>query len=161
MRASGKVRFIGITGLLLHIFPYVLDRHSVDTVLSYCHYTLANTDLQTLLPRFADEQVGIINAAPLCMGLLTNAGPPSWHPADADMKVRCADAARYCLERGVDIAALALQFAMSKECIHSTVIGMSTVDEVIRNVEAVLAPFDQSLAELAQKVIAANRNSTT
>ena len=41
--AAGKAKFVGITGLPLAIFPKVIDQLEpgiVDTVISYCHYTL-------------------------------------------------------------------------------------------------------------------------
>ncbi|KAK3420316.1 hypothetical protein EUGRSUZ_G01122 [Eucalyptus grandis] len=43
LKETGKIRFIGITGLPLGIFTYVLDRvppGSVDVVLSYCHFSI-------------------------------------------------------------------------------------------------------------------------
>ena len=46
LKARGLVRFVGITGLPLGVFPYVLDRApagAVDVVLSYCHYCLNDT----------------------------------------------------------------------------------------------------------------------
>lgn len=156
LQRSGKVRFIGITGLPLHIFSYVMDRAGVDTVLSYCRYTLANTELTGLLPRFAAGGTGVINAAPLCMGLLTAAGPPSWHPADDALRSRCANAVRWCAERGVDIAALGLQFALQERRIHTTLVGISSADEVDRNLRAVEQPFDTDFADLLRRQLAAN-----
>jgi L-galactose dehydrogenase len=53
LKEEGLVRFIGITGLPLRCFEYVLDRSPpglVDTVLSYCHYSLNDTSLTSLLP---------------------------------------------------------------------------------------------------------------
>ena len=41
--------------------------------------------------------MGLINAAPMGMGLLTPQGPPSWHPATNDIVEACADASSYCL----------------------------------------------------------------
>lgn len=57
-------------------------------------------------------QVGIINASPLSMGLLTPQGPPDWHPAPPELKEAAQAAADYCRDQGVDIAKLALQFAV-------------------------------------------------
>lgn len=150
LRATGKVRFIGITGLPLHIFPYVMNKHPVDTVLSYCRYTLANIELLDLLPRLKEENIGVINAAPLCMGLLTKSGPPTWHPAEDALKTRCATAAQFCAEHGIDIAALSLQFAVQEPRIHTTVIGMATVAEVERNIENLSQPFDPGFASEVQ-----------
>ncbi len=147
LKDQGKVRFIGITGLPLSIFPYVMEKSAVDTILSYCHYTLANTELTGLLPALEASGTGVINAAPLCMGLLTNAGPPNWHPADEKLKNRCAEAARFCSENGLDIAQLSLQFSLQEPRVHTTVIGMTTVSEVVRNVDALSQPFDREFAE--------------
>jgi hypothetical protein len=57
-------------------------------------------------------KVGIISASPLSMGLLTPQGPPEWHPAPPELKQAAAAAADYCKAQGMDIAKLALQFAV-------------------------------------------------
>lgn len=40
--------------------------------------------------------VGIINASPISMGLLSNRGPPPWHPASQGIRSACKQAAEYC-----------------------------------------------------------------
>ncbi len=71
LQAQGKARFVGISGLPLTIFPYVIDRVEVDMILSYCHYSLNDDALAGLLPYLKQKQVGVINASPLSMGLLS------------------------------------------------------------------------------------------
>ncbi|KAF2320732.1 hypothetical protein GH714_030393 [Hevea brasiliensis] len=90
LKEAGKIRFIGITGLPLGIFTYVLDRvpsGTVDVILSYCHYSINDSTLVDLLPYLKSKSVGIISASPLAMGLLTENGPPEWHPASPELKV--------------------------------------------------------------------------
>nr|CAB3465896.1 unnamed protein product [Digitaria exilis] len=90
IKESGKARFIGITGLPLSIYQYVLDRvppGSVDVILSYCHFGINDTSLVDLLPYLKSKGVGVITASPLAMGLLTDNGPPDWHPAPEQLKV--------------------------------------------------------------------------
>lgn len=68
----------------------MLDRvppGSVDVVLSYCHYSINDNTLEDLLPYLKSKGVGIISASPLAMGLLTESGPPEWHPASPELKV--------------------------------------------------------------------------
>ena len=49
---------------------------TVDTVLSYCHYSLNDQTLADMIPYLKEKGVGIINASALSMGLLTDqAGP--------------------------------------------------------------------------------------
>lgn len=43
-----------------------------------------------------EKGVGIINAGCVGMRLLSNCGPPSWHPAPKEIKDRCHAAAVYC-----------------------------------------------------------------
>lgn len=90
LKQEGKTRFIGITGLPLDIFTYVLDRvppGTVDVILSYCHYGVNDSTLLDLLPYLKSKGVGVISASPLAMGLLTEQGPPEWHPASPELKV--------------------------------------------------------------------------
>jgi L-galactose dehydrogenase len=46
------------------------------------------------------------------MGLLTPQGPPEWHPAPPELKAAAAAAAAHCSALGLDLARLALQFAV-------------------------------------------------
>ncbi|KAJ7248911.1 hypothetical protein O6H91_16G059200 [Diphasiastrum complanatum] len=137
LKEMGKVRFIGITGLPLKVFHYVLDRvepGTIDVVLSYCHLSLNDTTLLESIPYLKGKKVGIINASPLSMGLLTDHGPPEWHPAPEQLKSACADAAKHCRERGVSISKLALEYSLKNPDISTTLIGMSSVEQVRENV---------------------------
>jgi len=79
---AGKARWVGITGLPLKLLRYVAAKVEVDTVLSFCHYNLMITDLdESLAPHCQSANIGLINASPLHMGLLTTKGGPEWHPA--------------------------------------------------------------------------------
>jgi len=80
LRKEGKVRKVGITGYALAPLLDVLQRSTVkiDIVLSYSRMTLFDTSLvHHLLPTLEASRVGLINAAPTGMGLLTPQVP--WH----------------------------------------------------------------------------------
>jgi len=147
LKAQGLVRFIGITGLPVKSLQYVMDRVQpgvVDVVLSYCHYCLNDASLAQHIPYFKEKQLGIINASPLSMGLLTPPGPPTWHPAPPEVKAACAAAAQYCTAEGFDIANLALQFAVKNPDIATTLVGMSTCDIVRSNIATTLEALNLS-----------------
>lgn len=137
LQAEGKARYIGITGYPVHLLRRIAERVPVDSVLSYCRYSLLNTDMLGVLAPLAEGGApGLINASPLMMGLLTDQGPPTWHSASEALKQagrRAAEAARSC---GVTIAQLALQFSLEQTFAATTLIGMSTADEVVQNVRA-------------------------
>lgn len=157
---QGKARFIGITGLPLKIFRYVLGRSGVDTVLSYCHYSLFDTSLAALIPDLEKKGVGIINAAPLSMGLLTRQGPPVWHPAPDETRSACAKAAAYCSSRAVGIEQLAVQFALANSRIHTTLVGTADPQEVRKNVEWLDSRLDRDLLNEVQVLLRPVHNKT-
>jgi L-galactose dehydrogenase len=160
VQEMGKVRFVGISGLPLKIFRSVLDQIDLDVVLSYCHYCLNDTTLADLVPYLNARRVGIINASPLSMGLLTESGPPAWHPASNKIKVACAAAARYCRDNGVDITQLALQFSLSNPDITSTLVGIADPNQIISNVQQLSEPLNQELLNEVQVIMAPIRNQT-
>jgi L-galactose dehydrogenase len=146
LRAAGKARFVGITALPVHLFKRVLDEvPEVDQVQSYCHYTLNDTALADLLPYLKTKNVGIFNSAPLAMRLLSNDGPPGWHPAPAELRARCAEAAAFCRRRGADLSHLALQFSLANPDIHTHVVGTASVDRVLENIRVASIPPDPEL----------------
>lgn len=160
LQEQGKVQFIGITGLPLRIFRYVLDRTEVDTILSYCHHTLSDTSLKTLIPYLKEKQVGIINASPLGLGLLTNRGAPAWHPASDEIKETCARAAAHCRSKGVDIAQLAIQFALDNPDLSTTLVGTANPEHLRQNVEWLETPINYELLAEVQAILAPIRNET-
>ena len=160
VQETGKARFVGITGFPLAIYPAVMDRIDVDSVLSYAHYSMNDTTLAGLIPYLQDKGVGIIGASPLSMGLLTQRGTPDWHPATDEIKAGCAKAAAFCREQGVDIAQLAVQFSLRNPDIHSTLIGSANPDNLRRNIEWLDAPYDEALINAVLDVLAPIRDKT-
>lgn len=160
LQETGKVRFVGITGLPLKIFRTVLEQTEVDTILSFCRYALNDTGLLDLIPLLKARGVGILNASPLSMRLLTQAGPPDWHPAPPSVKARCAEAARFCAQRGADIATLALQFAVQNPDIPCTLVGTANPDNLERNVRSLEEPLDEALLEDVLAILLPIKNVT-
>jgi L-galactose dehydrogenase len=134
----------------------------VDSVLSYCHYTLLGTLLAEELAPFAQQTgLGLINASPLSMGLLTNAGPPPWHPASPELQQLSRQIAALCSEHGVDIATIALQFSVSAPGVASTLVGMRTEEEFLANLKAMEHAPDPNLVATIQAAVAASGIPTT
>ena len=159
-REQGKVRFIGVSGLPLRIYHEVLDQVSLDTILSYCHHTLNDTSLVQHLPYLKGKGVGIINASPFAMGLLTGSDPPAWHPSGEPIRAACRRAADHCRSRGADLAKLALQFAVSDPAIATTLAGMRSQREVEQNVAWLDDPPDAELLSEVLAILAPIHNET-
>lgn len=161
LKKQGKCRFIGMTGLPLVVLKRAVEACNLDVTISYCHCTLLDTTLLTdLLPVTERRGVGIINASPLGMGLLTDDGPPPWHPADAQIKEASKKAARLCRERGADLSTLALAFVLREKRLATTLVGMTSRAEVDRNLRAMATAVDEGLLAEVQKVLAPVKDRT-
>ena len=157
---QGKARYIGITGLLLKVFTEVIDRAEVDTMLSYCHCSLNDKSLTELISCFEAKGIGIINASPFSMGLLTNRGSPDWHPADEETRNFCAQAAEFCARQGTDIAKIALQYSLSLTGIQTTLFSTAKEENMARILRWAKEPLDITLLNQILSILKpiANRN---
>ncbi|KAK9852858.1 hypothetical protein WJX84_011822 [Apatococcus fuscideae] len=139
LKKEGLVRHIGITGLPLKIYQYVIDRvpeGTVEMILAYCHATLQDDTLDTITPYLQERGIGIVAASALSMGLLSNRGPPEWHPAPKEVRETCAKAAAHAKSKGVSIERLAIQYAFQKENVSTVLIGMATPAEVTSHADS-------------------------
>ncbi|MBO0699122.1 MAG: aldo/keto reductase [Zavarzinella sp.] len=150
LKQAGKCRFIGMSGLPLGILRTAIERCDLDVVISYTHYTLQNQRLLTeLLPTAEKHGVGVMNASPLCMGLLSDGGPPDWHPAPDEVKYAARRANELCRRRGASLAFLGMQFSLQTGHIPTTISGAARAQEIEANVRAMETPIDaEFLAEV-------------
>jgi len=159
LQAQGKARSIGITGLQLNGLRKVAAVAPVDVVLSYCRYNLLVSDMDELLTPLVKEQgAGLINASPLHMGILSSSGPPPWHPASPEVKEMGRRIVESCEQRGVQASDVALQFCLQHPYISTTLAGMSTVEQVRRNVAAGDGTADPALLEEIRSMSASVQN---
>ena len=153
-KQEGKCRWIGMSGYPLNVLRRAVETRHLDVVLSYCHYCLYNTQLtEDLLPAAMANGVTVLNASPLGMGLLSGSPPPPWHPAAAGLRQACERAAAYCKERGVELATVAMQFAVGAPDVACTIAGMATRELVEWNVAATATPPEPDLIEAVRAIL--------
>jgi L-galactose dehydrogenase len=157
IREQGLIRFIGVTGFPVPALVSVARRHHLDTVMSYCNYTIQNRNLLPWLSDFDAAGIGVMNASPLGMGLLTNRGVPAWHLAPPLVVDACSRAAALCAARGSDIAKLAVQFAVLAP-VATTVVGSADAANMARNVAWIEEEIDLELLRDVEAVLAPVRD---
>ena len=136
LKKKGVVGHVGITDLQLENLKWVVERSKgVESILNFCHYTLNDDALPDYIDFFEQHGVGIINASPLSMGLLSERGVPSWHPAPKPLVEACEKAAEFCKAKGYPIEKLAVQYAVSSPHIASTLFSSANPANVRRNIE--------------------------
>ena len=157
LKKEGIVRHVGITDLQPENLKWVIehcDEGVVESVLCFCHYCLNDTLLADYLGFFEMHGVGVINASPLSMGLLSQRGAPDWHPAPEALKEACAKAAAYCQEKGYPIDKLAIQFSTSlNPRIATTLFSSANPQNVLKNINYVNEPMDEQLVREVQAII--------
>lgn len=152
LRDRGIVGHVGITDLQLENLKWVIDHTPagmVESVINFCHYCLNDDRLLDFLPYFEQRGIGVINASPLSMGLLSSRGVPDWHPAPKPLVEACRKAAEYCREAGYPIEKLAVQYAVENPRIATTLFSSANPDNVRRNISYV---EEEAPAELVAKV---------
>ena len=158
LQRQGKVRFVGVTGFPLKIFNTVLDRAPLDCMLSYCHYSINNVSLLGLLPYLKSKKVGIMNASPFSERLLTRQSLPPWHHAPPILREYCRKAVEHCDRKGVDIAALAIQFCIENADITTTVAGTANPANMSNILKWIEQPLDRQLLAEVQQILEPVRN---
>ncbi len=161
LRDKGIVGHVGITDLQLENLKWVAERcEGIESILNFCHYTLNDDALADYLDFFAQHGIGIINASPLSMGLLSQRGVPSWHPAPKALVEACQRAAELCQSRGYAIERLAVQYSVSNPRIASTLFSSANPDNVRRNIRWANEEPDWDLVREVKEIIGTQQRVT-
>lgn len=156
LRDKGVVKHIGITDLQLENLKWVIENSDdgvIESVLSFCHYCLNDDKLVDFLDLFESKNIGIINASPLSMGLLSQRGVPDWHPAPKPLVEVCKKAAQHCQSKNYPIEKLAMQFSVSNPRIATTLFSSANPNNVTKNIDYIKDPIDWNLVKEVQAII--------
>ena len=156
LREKGVVGHVGITDLQLENLQCVFDHAAsgtVESILNFCHFTLNDDKLLDFLDYFEERGIGVINASPLSMGLLSQRGVPSWHPAPASLVEACRRAVEHCSAKGYPIEKLAMQFSVSEPRIATTLFSSANPANVAKNIAFVGEQPDMELVNEVKRII--------
>lgn len=156
LRNKGIVKHVGITNLTLRHFKYVIDHvpaGTVESVLSFCHYCLNDDALVDYLDYFEEKGIGVINASPFSMGLLTDRGAPAWHPAPKPLQDLCRKAVAHCQSKGKSIEQLAVKFSAANPRIATTLFSTTRSEAVLDNIRWANEPLDEELLKEVQDIL--------
>jgi L-galactose dehydrogenase len=159
LKQQGKARLIGVTGYPLKVLADVAVRGEVDAVMSYCRFNLLIRDLEVhLSPALKQKRVGLMNASPLHMGILTEEGAPAWHPAPENVKQAGKRVVQLCKARGIEPAAGAVRFCLDHPYISSTFVGMSKPEQIDINLKTLEMSTDPEFLAEVERIVGADLN---
>lgn len=156
LRKNGVVGHVGITDLQLENLKWVVDHvedGTVESILNFCHFCLCDDKLTDFLDYFEGKGIGVINASPLSMGLLSERGVPDWHPAPRPLVDACAKAAQHCKAKGYPIEKLAIQYSVSNPRIAATLFSSANPENVKKNIAWAEEPIDWNLVAEVKDII--------
>lgn len=156
LRDKGVVGHVGITDLQLENLQWVIDHvapGTVESILNFCHFTLNDDKLLDYLDYFEQRGIGVINASPLSMGLLSRRGVPAWHPAPKSLVEACRRAVEYCDAKGYPIEKLAMQYSVSEPRIATTLFSSANPANVVKNIAFVSEQPDWELIGEVKRII--------
>lgn len=156
LRDKGVVGHVGITDLQLENLHWVIDHvapGTVESILNFCHFTLNDDKLLDYLDYFEQRGIGVINASPLSMGLLSRRGVPAWHPAPKSLVDACRRAVEYCDAKGYPIEKLAMQYSLSEPRIATTLFSSANPENVAKNIAFVSEQPDWELIGEVKRII--------
>ena len=157
LREKGVVGHVGITDLQPENLKWVIEHSeqgTVESILCFCHYSLNDDMLLDYLDFFEKRGIGVINASPFSMGLLSQRGAPSWHPAPESLKEACRKAAEHCAAKDYPIEKLAVQYSTHlNPRIATTLFSSANPKNVLKNIDYVNAPMDEQLVKEVQDII--------
>lgn len=156
LREQGVVSHVGITDLQPENIKWVIEHvpaGTVEATLCFCHYSLNDELLTEYFDFFEKNNVGVINASPLSMGLLGSRGVPDWHPAPKALVEACARAVAHCNAKGYPAEKLAIQYAISSPHIATTLFSSANPDNVRKNWQFAEEPIDWQLVKEVQEII--------
>jgi L-galactose dehydrogenase len=150
LREAGMCRFIGMTGYPAAMTRRVMSECDLDVTLSYAHCTLLDACLtDEIVPLAQERRVGVINAAAVALGLLTQAGPPP-HIAQLvgeGIRTVARRIVEVCQRRGADVSFLANQYSIQRSGCATTLIGTTKQRHLESAVAAAKEPIDEELLD--------------
>lgn len=157
LRREGVVKHVGITDLQPENLKWVVEHSeegTVESILNFCHLCLNDDLLLEYTGYFQEKGIGIINASPFSMGLLSMRGAPDWHPAPQALKDACTKAATYCQDKGYPIDKLAIQYSTSfNPQIATTLFSSASPKNVQKNIDYVEEAIDNELVKEVKAII--------
>jgi aryl-alcohol dehydrogenase-like predicted oxidoreductase len=155
LKEKGRCRAIGVTGYPIQPLKDIVERSDIkiDSILTYSRLTLNDSSFIDHFDFFKEKDVGIINASPVSLGMLTRAGPQPWNSALPEIKEACKKAVEYCTQRGIDIAKLAVNYSTSFDEVTTTLMAINDSEMLDKNIQAALGLLTDEEEEMKKELI--------
>lgn len=155
-RNSGLIGCLGISGGPSALLADFLRLNEFDALMTHNRYTLLDRSADALLDLATERGVGVFNAAPYGGGILTSfplqTTRYAYGEAGSAMLFAAESFGAIARDAEVPLAAIALQFSLRDPRIHSTVVGMRSLDDLTATEELAGIPIPEGVWTSVNKV---------
>lgn len=154
-KSIGLINGIGINSYPIQPLKNIIEntKIKIDSVGTYAHNTIINNTIIDHIDYFKNKDIEIINSSPLAMGLLTEKGPPSWHPASKLMLNKVSELNLYCKNNKENISDLSMKYSLSNDNILTTITGGKNINEIHKNINCLNKPLSNFLIKDINKIL--------
>ncbi|CAD5214980.1 unnamed protein product [Bursaphelenchus okinawaensis] len=132
---SNKIKYIGLAGYSLSKMRKIIDKSSIkiNVCLNYCRATLMDNSLAESIKYFNEKKIGVLNGGCFSMGMLTEQGPPLWHPANYNTREITKEAVNYCKSKDIRIEKLSLSYSLRFPGITCCLVSIENLSQLVIN----------------------------
>lgn len=134
LKEEGRIGHIGISGGPTDMMKRYVETGAFEAMITHNRFTLLDKSAEILIDHAADKGLAVVNAAVYNGGILAKGadGFPYYvyETATKDVIERVRRLEELCHDFNIPLPAVALQFSLRNPKITSTVIGISTPQEV-------------------------------
>lgn len=149
LKKQGLIGHIGISGGPIEMMNQYVDTGKFEIIITHNRFTLLNRLAEPLIENASKRGMAVVNAAIYNMGILAKGldAFPYFYNEEANQSIidKMKLLESLCEKFHVPLAAVALQFSLRDKRISSTVVGMSSPQEVDQNLLYVETKIPEAL----------------
>jgi D-threo-aldose 1-dehydrogenase len=139
LKDEGVIEHVGVAGGPIDLMIRFIETGLFEAVITHNRYTLVDRSADSLLDMAVSRGIPALNAAPYGGGMLAR-GPDDYaryeyRDAPKELLERARAIQRQCRERGIPLAAAALQVSLREPRVTSTIVGISRAERVRETLE--------------------------
>ena len=147
LKDRGVARSVGYAMRQHDYHLKAIETGDVDLLLTFNDYNLfGQTAADVVLPAAAARDIGVLNGWSIKRGLLTGIDLSDRDQHNPEV-VRATQMRQWCIEEGISLLAMALQFCLREERIHGNPLGSLNIEQLEMNARAVTEPLPPDIFE--------------
>jgi D-threo-aldose 1-dehydrogenase len=157
LRDQGVIGHLGVAGGPIRMMQDYLRTGHFEALVTHNRFTLVDRSAEPLFDLARELNVGVFNAAPYGGGFLSGGSAMyCYRPANEGLLQARQLMTEVCAAHGTDLATAALHFSLSDPRVTSTIVGVSSVDQLEQTLTRATAVVPDALwPDLAEVVPAA------